>query len=267
MPYEELNRVVKERDRLGEDRDNLYSELKRLRAEVAELRPLRDHYEIEKAELLQRYEKEKKEIRNYMMVQDQKLTQAQNTYDHQKAYIDQLSQFIDKIRLPEERLLQLKRRVIVTEQELHRKASTFNWDLLFEDLEHVYEDRVALGGVAMKNPPEFGPIPAVHWDKEEFLARLQRHFASAIASSPAKSPEEAAPNMYASNGLNMYTSNTSNISSPPLNDRPSSDPRPPPSNDIYPPEVVPLSVFVFFGTWWFVLGFADFVLYKEPTCE
>jgi hypothetical protein len=248
MPYEELNRVVKERDRLAEERDNLYSELKRLRSEVAELRPLSEHYETDKAELLQRYETEKKEIRNYMMIQDQKLTQALNAYDHQKAYIDDLQQYIDRIRLPEERLLQLKRRVVVTEQELHLKADTFNWDLLFQDLEHVYHDRVQHGGDAMEPPPTLGPIPAVHWDRDEFLARLQRHFANAVGSSPAKSPKEATKSMYGSN-----------MSQPPSNDVRNFDPRPPPSNNIYPSEVsIPCFCFLWNGR--FVLGLAYLVL-------
>ena len=93
MPYEELNRVVKERDRMTEERDTLYHEVKLLRAEVGELRPLRELFEVEKTELLERYEMEKKLIREYMKMEDQSLEQATATVEHQQKYIQTLQDY------------------------------------------------------------------------------------------------------------------------------------------------------------------------------
>ena len=171
LPYEELNRVVKERDRLAEEND----ELRRYRASVD-----LEQINREKAELLNRYEIEKREIRAYMMKQDQQLAQAQHACDCQREYIAQLQGYMANTRLPEGRLLQIQNRVIVTEDELRREASTFKWDLMFQDIEHVYAEQVRRGGLGMQLPPKMPDTQPVHWDKDEFLARLQRHFSERV---------------------------------------------------------------------------------------
>lgn len=174
LPYEELNRVIKERDRISEERDELFAEVKQLRAEVAELRPMRNGFEAEKNELLTRYENEKREIRNYMMKQDQSLLNVQNAYEHQKQYtraiLSKLSQ----------RSMVLKSQHIVTVPELQSTAPSFKWDIMFDDVEAAYNKET---GSNAKLPAE-PPIPPVEWNKEEFLARLQRHFAASINSPP-----------------------------------------------------------------------------------
>jgi hypothetical protein len=179
LPYEELNRVVKERDRLAEEND----ELRKYRASVDI-----EQIQREKAELLNRYELEKREIRSYMMKQDQQLAQALHTGDCQGEYIAQLQDYIETLRLPKGRLLQIKNSVIVTEEELHEKASTFKWDLMFEDLEHVYAEEIREGGRGMQPPPVMPSIPPVQWDKDEFLARLQRHFKENVGRSAPNDP-------------------------------------------------------------------------------
>lgn len=171
LPYEELNRVVKERDRLAEEND----ELRRYRASVDV-----EQIEREKAELLNRYELEKKEIRAYMMKQDHQLAQALHACDCQREYIAQLQGYIANTRLPEGRLLQIKNKVVVREDDLRREASTFNWDQMFHDIEQVYTEEVSRGGPSMQPPPAMPEVVPVQWDKDEFLARLQRHFSENV---------------------------------------------------------------------------------------
>jgi hypothetical protein len=174
LPHEELNRVIKERDRISEERDILNTELQQLQAEANEL--------------LARYESEKREIRNYMMMQDQSLQYALNAYEHQKKYTHAI---LSKLN---QRSLVLKDQNIVTMDKLISTSPSFKWETMFEDVESLLKGKGQ--GAQLPSPwtgltapwPAEPPIPAVHWDKDEFLARLQRHFASSISHDASASP-------------------------------------------------------------------------------
>ena len=176
MPYEELNRVIKERDRISEERDDLFAEVQNLRTEVAELRPMRNGFEAERRELLTRYEDEKREIRNFMMEQDQNLLKAQNAYEHQKKYTRDILSKLSK------RSMVLKSQHIVTVSELEATSPTFKWGLMFDDVEAAFRKENNLEATLLAEPP----IPQVEWDKEEFLERLQRHFSAPMDSQPSE---------------------------------------------------------------------------------
>jgi small-conductance mechanosensitive channel len=178
LPHEELNRVIKERDRISEERDNLYAEVQQLRAEGNEL--------------LARYESEKREIRNYMMKQDQGLQNALNAYEHQKKYTQAI---LSKVN---QRSLVLKDQSIVTMDKLISTSPSFKWENMFEDVENLLTGKSQ--GAQLPSPwtglqapwPADPQIPPVDWDKDEFLERLQRHFASSIGpldSQRAPEPE------------------------------------------------------------------------------
>jgi hypothetical protein len=85
-----LDQVVKERDRLAQEIVELHAQL-----------------EAERKELLHRYEIEKKEIRSYMMQQDQELAQAKHAYQHQKDCVEVLQAYISENVQPKENLLVL----------------------------------------------------------------------------------------------------------------------------------------------------------------
>ena len=170
----ELDALKQERNSLAEENDKLRNELQMVRENM------REKYESERHELLGRYEAEKREIRAYMIQQDQKLTQAQHAYNHQSDCIDQLQVYIHKTRLPQGRSIQLSS-YVVPESELHVRSPSFDWQLMFEDLEHVFaEDIQRAKGQDILTPPTLPACPPAQWDKDEFLSRLQRHFTDIV---------------------------------------------------------------------------------------